>query len=56
MRQGDPLAPLIYICVVDALHEGLKKNPLYPDSRPGYTFSNDSRLKVVSLVMQMILP
>src|SRR6185503_7120053 len=23
VRQGDPLAPLIYICVMDALHEGL---------------------------------
>ena len=28
VRQGDPLAPLIYICVMDALHEGLLQ-PLY---------------------------
>ena len=27
VRQGDPLSPLIYIFVVDALHEGWKNNP-----------------------------
>src|SRR2546423_7709627 len=28
VRQGDP-SPLIYILVVDALHEGWRDNPLY---------------------------
>jgi hypothetical protein len=28
VRQGDPLAPLIYTIITDALHEGLKRNPL----------------------------
>jgi len=48
VRQGDPLSPLIYICVTDALHEGLKQNPLYGDCRTGYTFSNYPSLCVSS--------
>jgi ribonuclease HI len=41
VRQGDPLAPLIYALVTDALHEGLRNNPLYPDSTSGgYTFKH----------------
>ena len=47
MRQGDPLSPLIYICVTDALHEGLRMNPLY-DRPTGYIFSNDPDLQVAS--------
>jgi exonuclease III/ribonuclease HI len=40
VRQGDPLAPIIYALITDALHEGLKHNPLFPDSAAegGYTF------------------
>ena len=29
VKQGDPLSPLVYICVADALHAGWKDNPLY---------------------------
>ena len=47
VRQGDPLSPLIYICITDALHEGLKKNPLF-DCNTGYKFSNDAALCVSS--------
>ena len=47
VRQGDPLSPLIYICVTDALHEGLRKNPLFNEST-GYRFSNDPDLVVAS--------
>src|ERR1051325_6080038 len=45
VRQGDPLSPLVYICVADALHAGWKNNPLY-EQRTGYHFSNASSTKV----------
>ena len=50
VKQGDPLSPLIYIFITDALHEGLRKNPLDPTrkTRPGYRFSNDSAAIVPS--------
>jgi ribonuclease HI len=48
VRQGDPLSPLVYICVTDVLHEGLKSNPLYNNRKMGYVFSNDPRLRVAS--------
>ena len=47
VRQGDPISPLVYICVVDALHEGWKSNPLYR-RETGYCFSNDTKTKVAS--------
>jgi len=48
VRQGDPLSPLIYIFVTDALHEGLKLNPIF-NRRTGYKFSNNKRVRVASL-------
>jgi len=47
VRQGDPLSPLVYICVVDALHEGWKNNPLY-STKTGYSFSNARDLRIAS--------
>ena len=47
VRQGDPLSPLIYICVTDALHEGLRFNPIYKVPT-GYHFSNDPELLIGS--------
>ena len=47
VRQGDPLSPLIYSFVVDALHEGWKNNPLY-SRETGYCFSNDKPLTISS--------
>jgi hypothetical protein len=47
VRQGDPLSPLIYIFVVDALHEGWINNPLY-HRKTGYCFSNDQTLRIAS--------
>jgi hypothetical protein len=48
VRQGDPLSPLIYIFVTDALHEGLRSNPFF-ECKTGYTFSNNKHLTVASL-------
>src|SRR5579872_7432253 len=47
VKQGDPLSPLVYICVADALHAGWRDNPLYNVST-GYCFSNDSSTTVSS--------
>ena len=49
VRQGDPLSPLVYICITDPLHEGLRRNPLYGNCKTGYVFSNDSALIISSL-------
>ena len=42
VRQGDPLSPIIYILTQDALHAGLRDNPLYPARSKdwGYTLSS----------------
>src|SRR5579872_5731919 len=48
VKQGDPLSPLVYICVADALHAGWKDNPLYNDQKTGYRFSNDPSFIVSS--------
>ena len=47
VRQGDPLSPLIYVFVTDALHVGLENNPIY-QCKTGYTFSNDPSLLISS--------
>jgi len=47
VRQGDPLSPLVYICVADALHAGWKDIPLY-GRKSGYKFSNDPSITVSS--------
>jgi exonuclease III len=45
VRQGDPLAPILYALITDALHEGLRDNPLFPNSAHsgGYTFQHAGR-------------
>ena len=50
VKQGDPLSPLVYICVADALHAGWKSNPLYDlnNAKTGYSFSNDPSTTVSS--------
>ena len=48
VRQGDPLSPLIYILLTDALHQGFQRNLLYDYKPTGYTFSNDPTLTVSS--------
>jgi hypothetical protein len=39
VRQGDPLAPILYVLVTDALHCGLETNPLYPEHAEGDGFT-----------------
>ena len=36
VRQGDPLAPLLYVCFMDPLHCGLDHNPLYGGRHDGF--------------------
>jgi ribonuclease HI len=47
VRQGDPLSPLVYIMVIDALHEGYRKNPLHCQN-DGY-FMGSPSIRVTSL-------
>jgi ribonuclease HI len=41
VKQGDPLAPLVFILTVDPLHRGLDKNPLYGGARDGYKIGRE---------------
>ena len=36
VKQGDPLAPLLFLFVVDPLHRGIESNPLYNGKHDGY--------------------
>lgn len=40
VRQGDPLAPLLYICFMDALHSGFECNPMFGDARDGFVLDS----------------
>ena len=48
VRQGDPLAAIIFVLVLDALHAGFARNPLAPDRRVGYEFAADGACPVAS--------
>ena len=48
VRQGDPLSPLVYILITDALHEGLKHSQIGGQDAGGYTFSNNHQIRVTS--------
>ena len=36
VKQGDPLAPLLFLFVVDPLHRGIEQNPLYGGRQDGH--------------------
>lgn len=43
VRQGDPLSPLVFAMVMDALHCGFRQNPLFPTAdveKWGYEFAH----------------
>ena len=50
VRQGDPLAPLIFALFTDPYHEGLVNNPMVDSSGWGYTFNttDGEKLRVCS--------
>jgi ribonuclease HI len=48
VRQGDPLAAIIFVLVMDALHEGFTVNPLAPGRRFGYEFAEDGMVPIAS--------
>jgi ribonuclease HI len=41
-------SPLVYVLITDALHEGLKHNPLGVKNAGGYRFLNDHQLRITS--------
>ena len=48
VKQGDPLAPLIFLFVVDPLHVGLERNPLHKNRTDGYTMKNGTTISSIA--------
>jgi ribonuclease HI len=44
VRQGDPLAPLLFVIFVDSLHCGLDRNPLFGNRQDGIVVNATTRI------------
>ncbi len=44
VRQGDPLAMLLFVLAIDPLHAGWRQNPLYPNARNGYVMGDGTEV------------
>ena len=55
IKQGNPLAPLVFVFITDALHVGLLESPILTDDnapiKGGYKFMS-SHLEVASVVLR----
>ena len=48
VRQGDPMAAIIFNLMMDSLHAGFRSNPLYSSPTRGYTLGGPDQVEIFS--------